>query len=689
MAQPDLELRALNNTEEQRPMDKNDTGDATTPPVSPRSSITAREPATTQTHSVYWPVVIFLLYAAFTLFPWITLCIISKRPIRGEKSYYDAKTYHADHWYDVNRKYYWTARVMQSIAAVITIPVTTAICSMACVAYMQSGPLRRSLTLRQSMALADRGWVSPRTLMNVASMSIPLYVAFALTLIGSVSQVLQNAVVDQELILASSDPFPDYNELYDVTDLFTTTDSLGYRITPGYNGDMIMKLRTLMESPFSSGDDINHRGTLVDPYLRSLNPTRLDNLTYVPFGPNFSTGAYPDPQYAPRINSTAEYVNIAESEFKQNCRNETENGGFYALYEFESETAFANISLEACMTADLRVSPWKSTRDRQDITEVLYLRTRQNYYRNNMTYYKLVANTSLGYFELPGELNGNTPGPLLDKDPIVSDSKQIMKHRYDKRAGNVTYVGDSHLLSKFDQGPLATVALALFGPYSFIGSRMSNPSSFVVPADSIDDDGLPVAPAACIHRIPLALWLGSSGCIYQENSLREIQIIGHVETFLASFDEDGEYGHMSAAISNALYMANKFWLSGSSASGPSLRVFSDQGIQLMKPKISHTNMIAASAFLGAHLLGMLLLAVYVGLMRPWSSKMGSAVMVRMGTVYADVLARSETDEQWRKAVTELPGFIGDDRPDDEVGCMRLGAASGLSTSRNRTFEVLR
>lgn len=182
------ELRALPSSSNDQGPSRKDAGGATsTRPVSSSSSTTVQERATTSTRMLWWPAFVFIFYTAFSLFPWITLCIMNTRPIRKEKSYHSVRTltYYPEYWYAVNEKYFRTAEVFQSITAVITIPVTTTVCSMACVAYMQTGSLRKSLTLRQSMALADQGWVSPRIINTFSrSGSLPLLCALVLTVIG-------------------------------------------------------------------------------------------------------------------------------------------------------------------------------------------------------------------------------------------------------------------------------------------------------------------------------------------------------------------------------------------------------------------------------------------------------------------------------------------------------------------------
>jgi hypothetical protein len=184
MAPNDIELRALSSdTQEQRPVvPKHGVGETST---SPRSSITAQEQHTKRIHTRLWPVLLFLVYAVFALFPWVTLCILNKRPSRSERVYGSYVSHGNAPWYNISKEFYQAARRMQSFATLLTIPVTTSICSTACVVYMQSSPLRRGLTLRQSMALADSDWLSGRILeVGGNAGSLPLYTAFALTLLG-------------------------------------------------------------------------------------------------------------------------------------------------------------------------------------------------------------------------------------------------------------------------------------------------------------------------------------------------------------------------------------------------------------------------------------------------------------------------------------------------------------------------
>lgn len=154
-------------------------------PSSARSSITAREPVTTTFGINLYPLLIVGSYTTIALLAWILVCIMSKRPIRLERSYYKSDTYHPERAYAINEKYMKVAQILRSVVALLTVPVTSAICSMAAVAYMQAGNLRKSLDVRRAMAIADQGWISPRiwVLLPKTGSSL-LYLAFVLTLIG-------------------------------------------------------------------------------------------------------------------------------------------------------------------------------------------------------------------------------------------------------------------------------------------------------------------------------------------------------------------------------------------------------------------------------------------------------------------------------------------------------------------------
>lgn len=59
------------------------------------------------------------------------------------------------------RRRYEAARVIQSFVAIITIPLTSAVCANAAVIFAQKHTPSNGLTLRQLLVLADESWANP------------------------------------------------------------------------------------------------------------------------------------------------------------------------------------------------------------------------------------------------------------------------------------------------------------------------------------------------------------------------------------------------------------------------------------------------------------------------------------------------------------------------------------------------
>lgn len=166
--------------------------------VSATSSRTFREPPAAQTSVLprrLIPIVIFLFYAVITLYPWIILCIANQKPIGFKKSssyteleadFRDGSGEELQKQLKRSENHIKAAQIVHSAASVVTIPVTSAVCSAAAVAFIQAGRMRTKLSLRQAAALADQGWVSPWVYKKLFTLgSLPLYVALGVTVVGT------------------------------------------------------------------------------------------------------------------------------------------------------------------------------------------------------------------------------------------------------------------------------------------------------------------------------------------------------------------------------------------------------------------------------------------------------------------------------------------------------------------------
>lgn len=148
-----------------------------------------------------------------------------------------------------------------------------------------------------------------------------------------------------------------------------------------------------------------------------LEMTMLQEPFFAPLPSNFSTGLVR--QFSPRINSSSHLSNISSSDWPTNC--DTRQNSFFARYGNLSDTWSWNITL--CMPANYSNPFVHSTRLRQDFSELLYVNISVTGFEGligNETIsalYKVDLATTVGYFELPNYMNGQTAGPLLTVDP--------------------------------------------------------------------------------------------------------------------------------------------------------------------------------------------------------------------------------------------------------------------------------
>lgn len=56
------------------------------------------------------------------------------------------------------------AKIIQAVVSVLTIPLTSAVCSKAAVIFVQQRRQRLGFSMRQLMALADKGWTDPEVI---------------------------------------------------------------------------------------------------------------------------------------------------------------------------------------------------------------------------------------------------------------------------------------------------------------------------------------------------------------------------------------------------------------------------------------------------------------------------------------------------------------------------------------------
>ena len=140
-------------------------------PAAEKSTPTAKIPSTTLHRSGYI-LVLVLLYAALALTSWVLLCLLTFKPLTAHHYGVDIDTRRNNGYGWVSPLYihglylksehiFRAAKVIQAIVSVLTIPLTSAVCSKAAVVFVQHRKQRLGFTLRQLMVLADKGWTDP------------------------------------------------------------------------------------------------------------------------------------------------------------------------------------------------------------------------------------------------------------------------------------------------------------------------------------------------------------------------------------------------------------------------------------------------------------------------------------------------------------------------------------------------
>jgi hypothetical protein len=112
------------------------------------------------------------IYASLALTAWILICLLTFKPLTAKRYGFDTRER------DISRLQarfiksegiYRAARTVQAVVGVLTIPLTSAVCSAAAVVFAQTKRQQRKLTLRQTMTLADKGWTDPTTIAKLLS----------------------------------------------------------------------------------------------------------------------------------------------------------------------------------------------------------------------------------------------------------------------------------------------------------------------------------------------------------------------------------------------------------------------------------------------------------------------------------------------------------------------------------------
>jgi hypothetical protein len=405
------------------------------------------DPPSTRLYHSKIILVLVLFYAALAVIPWVITVILTFRPITTNRYGASASDSVGDGLHLqilVSERWYHAMRIIQAVAAVLTIPVASAVCANAAVVFVQRKTKGTPLSIRQVMVLADRGWADPKTYAICLTAwdrygSRFLLLAMLLNILGVMIYPLQQGFLSSQTIKTVVFPQQVFN-LLDIPNQWPK-----YPIDPDSDLIVVLTRKALATSSYfdqqgqlwpGAGETCN---ALDHPSLNSPSycsegmtfSSMFDDGTNVqdPFlaelPSGFNTGLIQ--QFMPRINSTATYESISESDYPVAC-SQLPSGSFFVQYSntttATNDSCASSWDIQACMPANMTESPWKSTRNRQDFSEELYLNITISGCDDtfwglggNITLYRVTVNTTAGYFELPNYMNNGQAGPLLENDP--------------------------------------------------------------------------------------------------------------------------------------------------------------------------------------------------------------------------------------------------------------------------------
>lgn len=377
---------------------------------------------------------------------------------------------------------------------------------------------------------------------------------------------------------------------------------------------------------------------------------------------------------------------------------------YYVQYVY-NETL---LNLRVCIPNTKSGSPWQATRDRQDISEEMYMDMSFGLFDGvtgsqklaNQTF-QVAVNTSLGYFALPNYNSSGIAGPLLAKDPdsycnntyqCVPDESYFEKrsavpsqdyepHQLQNRQLNNSLqtnqsIGGYGYASNSNLGPLAMLTVAMFDPGAFIATqfKISGTQPGVQDSQNSDSD---IAVTPCTVP-PLGLLIGTSKlmndpCVQESSTQRGA--FSAVSQWLAYFYD---IGSMQNALHAGVILASQSWLNSVQGNRD---VLYDLGSDSTRPKISTAGVVLISILLAIDLFLLLARAAYAGFSYSWTSSYDSLAMMRQGAARAHELGLQVGDGEAKEALMKMPGWVGDAAPNEEVGVLAIGAEAPLRKGR--------
>ncbi|KAJ5987864.1 hypothetical protein N7481_003074 [Penicillium waksmanii] len=669
-------------------------------------------------------------FAAMMIYSWVILAILSFKPVNAhswephttEYGRYPRKMPN----YAMDGKLYRSARIIQSIASVLILPWTSAVCAYAAVIFAQNQKDSSSMTMRQVMNLADRRWMDGSLVRDLIAGSwkqhgsVFLALAIFAHFLALVIYPIQSIVVNAKSLHVPTYP----NAMGRISDLAYMRAK-----SDQYPGVDVIQTRNAL----AGVDRHTWKPQLWDDggsqkFSTLSNLSAMNDPFFSPLPNGFNSGVLR--QYAPRINSSTTVRSIQEKEYPPNCGSDTAN--LFANYSSVhdgypgSDYSFTESwTISACMLASNITSPWTETRDRQEFSEVLYLNISVQDTQSPMSdLLEIRLTTTAGYFELPSYMNNQTAGSLLDNDPTVDCEdggygciRQTESYYYYKRIrrqddssdnSTTTYRRTLPWAPMFtsNKGPLLSTALAIFGPGSFLSTFFAEYITLTSAMFNAELSGDAIRTSSdrsvCIEIAPLTNMLSTAYSDYAASDSCVTLYLTTSSTGTRSSYISASYDIMAKWLkdmfSDKEILTNTLNAAAFLASERQFELFQsyytiyqDLGSEMMVPDSTLAGVAVASFFLGLYILILFALSLYGSLYPRWTLRLDSFAMFRLGAAFGQenstvLVTRANQDV---KFLDEIPGVVrdvGNIADDAIIPIGRLGLGEGKPLRAGRRYE---
>ncbi|KAH6628905.1 hypothetical protein F5144DRAFT_492685 [Chaetomium tenue] len=605
------------------------------------------------------PALIATAYVIVLVVPWILTCVLSSRTVR--QSWDNSGAIERETAGNLHRVSF-LIDALNLIAAVAALPVIYALLARAAVVLSQRTNHRKTLNVKQLMALADRNFVRDGLAGNLGAKSFLFLLGVALVPLD----------IPRDLVVEKT-----RNALIDA---FPTE----WMATAWYDPDA----------------DQHEKRADAGRYFASSLP------------PDTTTGLYK--QHALRMNSSAMCNDIPASEVPARCPG-TYDRVFYTSYDN------ANLTVNICLQApEGRSGPWNYTEDRQELTETLYITVSSPWPSRGWTSYangtlRCIGKTSMGYFELGNSFNGGKFGPLLSSFNFLPGtgnsefSDDVRKAVYPSIGlFNPTYRGGEFV---HDYGNSRDGYIGAYGPLMLATHAMFGAGSFFELAQSIREPNDTLSQALCqLSPIPFSRTdLHLSRCDPQDtrsgpfSSTRRGRFASRygwandrVGALISGIRESN--GTVTGILNTAMYLANKATLdvaAGSAVVSPRgtwdpRQIWRADGIEIRTPVVSTAGLVVVTVLLGFQVVGIVALLWYIYSVPTWTATLDAMAVAKItrqlaerneGFLRSDALSKPTAEEiRQMEDMDALVGLVEHETPEKPGGsATTTNVSSGEAT----------